>query len=81
MKEKLTQRLEELKSELKSGQEMEAELEGRLAQLRGTLLRISGAIQVLEELLDHDATRADGALDASEATPDRTAGPAAGVKE
>jgi hypothetical protein len=51
MKEKLTRRLEALRKELKAGQEMEAELEGRLGQLRVTLLRISGAIQVLEELL------------------------------
>jgi hypothetical protein len=51
MKEKLSRRLEALRAELKTGQEMEADLEGRLAQLRATLLRISGAIQVLEELL------------------------------
>ncbi|MGH8479379.1 MAG: hypothetical protein ACREXK_07365 [Gammaproteobacteria bacterium] len=81
MKERLTQRLEELKSELKSGQEMEAELEGKLAQLRGTLLRISGAIQVIEELLDHDAARADGAPDPSEAMLHRTVDPETRLKE
>ncbi len=77
MKEKLTRRLEELKSELKSGQQMENELEGKLAQLRATLLRISGAIQVIEELLDHDTGPGDNAPDASEATPD----PGAGTRE
>jgi hypothetical protein len=51
MKEQLSERLEELRAELKSGQQMEADLQDRLAQLRATLLRISGAIQVLEELL------------------------------
>ena len=57
MKEKLVQRLDALQAELKTGQEMEAELEGRLSQLRATLLRISGAIQVLEELLGQDTPK------------------------
>ena len=60
MKEKLSQRLDELKAELKVGQQMEAELEAKLVQLRTKLLRISGAIQVLEEEL----------AKASGATPD-----------
>lgn len=59
MKEKLAQRLEALRAELKTGREMEADLEGRLGELRATLLRISGAIQVLEELLDHDTGSPD----------------------
>jgi hypothetical protein len=59
MRERLSQRLEALRAELKTGQEMEAELEGRLARLRATLLRISGAIQVLEELLGHEAAAPD----------------------
>jgi hypothetical protein len=81
MKEKLIRRLEELKSEFQSGQQMEAELEGKLAQLRTTLLRISGAIQVIEELLDHDTGRGDGAPDRSEATSHTTTRPEAGLKE
>ena len=52
MKEQLSERLKRLRAELKSGQQMEADLQDRLAQLRATLLRISGAIQVLEELLE-----------------------------
>jgi hypothetical protein len=40
-----------LKSEFEAGQRMLADLESRQAQLRETLLRISGAVQVLEELL------------------------------
>jgi hypothetical protein len=60
---------------------MEAELEAKLAQLRSTLLRISGAIQVIEELLEHEATVADGSLRTSGATPHPVAGPAAEVEE
>ena len=51
MNQKVSQRLEGLRAELKAGQQMEAELEGRLTQLRETMLRIGGAIQVLEEFL------------------------------
>jgi hypothetical protein len=71
MKEQLAQRLEALRAELKTGQKMEAELEGRLGRLRATLLRISGAIQVLEELLDEGAPRSD--------MPPAPAEPAAGA--
>lgn len=49
MKEKLSRRLEEIKSELKSGQAMKAELEGRLAQLR---LQGRRRTLVLEEQVD-----------------------------
>ena len=51
MKEQLEKRLEELKAEFESGQKALAELEARQAGLRETLLRISGAIQVLKEEL------------------------------
>jgi len=40
-----------LKSEYEAGQRMLADLESRQAQLRETLLRISGAVQVPEEML------------------------------
>ncbi len=52
MREQLEQRLNELKSEFEAGQKMLAELEAKQANLRETLLRISGAIQVLQEVLD-----------------------------
>jgi hypothetical protein len=47
----MQRRLAELRSEYESGQSMLADLEARHAALRQTLLRINGAIQVLEELL------------------------------
>ena len=51
MKEQLEQRLSALKAEYEAGQKMLADLEARQATLRETLLRIAGAIQVLEEEL------------------------------
>lgn len=51
MRTQLEQRLQALKSEFDAGQKMLAELEARQVNLRETLLRISGAIQVLEEEL------------------------------
>lgn len=51
MKEKLTQRLQTLKAEFDAGQKLLADYETKQLSLRETLLRISGAIQVLEELL------------------------------
>ncbi len=51
MKHQLEQRLKELKSEFESGQKALADLEVKQMNLRNTLLRISGAIQVLEEEL------------------------------
>lgn len=51
MEQQLQQRLQSLKAEFESGQKMLADLEIKQTNLRETLLRISGAIQVLEELL------------------------------
>jgi predicted nucleic acid-binding Zn-ribbon protein len=45
----LEQRLKELRSELESVQKILADLNNRASNLRETMLRISGAIQVLEE--------------------------------
>jgi len=53
MKEQLEQRLQALKTEYEAGQKMLADLEAKQANLQGTLLRISGAIQVLEEILNN----------------------------
>ncbi|MBK8021901.1 MAG: hypothetical protein IPK19_10880 [Chloroflexi bacterium] len=62
MQETLKKRLEELREEFESGQKMLAELEAKRDNLRQTLLRISGAIQVIEELLaDAEGKTSDSA--------------------
>lgn len=55
MREHLTERLGQLKSEFESGQKVLRELEVRQQDVRDTLLRIGGAIQVLEEMLGKTA--------------------------
>jgi hypothetical protein len=54
MREQIKNRIESLRVEYRTGQEVLAELEGRQAGLKITLTRISGAIQVLEELLEEN---------------------------
>ena len=51
MQEQMYHRLEELKKEFEVGQTRLQEMDKQQALLRETLLRISGAIQVLEEML------------------------------
>ncbi|MFQ4135465.1 hypothetical protein PGN35_004025 [Nodosilinea sp. PGN35] len=68
MQDKLQQRLQSLKIEYESGQKVLAELEARQANIRDTLLRISGAIQVLEEMLTQGENAASG--EAAAATSD-----------
>jgi predicted nuclease with TOPRIM domain len=51
MKEYLQKRVEELKKEFEAGQARLRELETEQSYVRETLLRISGAVQVLEEVL------------------------------
>lgn len=61
MKQKLEDRLRELRSELENGRALLDEMETKKANLQSTLLRISGAIQVLEELLNSEkGSGADG---------------------
>jgi len=55
MREQLQQRLIELKSEFDLGHNKLDELETQATNMRNMLLRISGAIQVLEEELDKSA--------------------------
>jgi len=50
MKEKIEARLAELRTEFETGQRMLAELEEKWEKLRESMLRIAGAIQVLEEI-------------------------------
>jgi hypothetical protein len=51
MQEHVAARLEQLRQEYQTGQQMLASLEAQQLDLQQTLLRLSGAIQVLEELL------------------------------
>ncbi len=73
MENQIEQRLTDLKAEFESGQKVLAELEGRRAELQNTLVRISGAIQVLEELLGKEEPQpvegADGAGSPAEVAP------------
>lgn len=55
MKAVLQQRLNELRAEHDNGQRLLADLDARRESLRTTLLRIGGAIQVLQEILATDA--------------------------
>lgn len=64
MREQLIARLAQLKSEYEAGQRMLAELEQKERNLRDTLMRISGAIQVIEEEL----ARPEGQPEAGPAT-------------
>ncbi|HEY9694188.1 MAG TPA: hypothetical protein V6D15_18445 [Oculatellaceae cyanobacterium] len=61
MKDQLEKRLEQLKAEFASGQKVMADLEAKQANLRDTLLRISGAIQILEEELEKVSPEAGNA--------------------
>ena len=70
MQIQIEQRLNELRTEYETGQQMLAELEAKRANLQQTLLRISGAIQVLEELLAQSTPAAvNGAVTRPEAQP------------
>ena len=54
MRKQIEERLSTLQAEFKAGQEILAELETKQSNVRSTLVRISGAIQILEELLKED---------------------------
>ncbi len=54
MKDQISHRLKELRAEFEAGQKMLEELEVKRDRLRESMLRIAGAIQVLEELEAED---------------------------
>lgn len=54
MNEQLEERLKTLENEFENGKKMLAELEVQEAVVRNSLLRISGAIQVLREFVPHE---------------------------
>jgi hypothetical protein len=51
MRQYIEQRLAGLKSEYEKGQTQQRQLETQLTSVRETLMRISGAVMVLEEVL------------------------------
>lgn len=60
MRARLEQRLRELREEYHQGEALLQEYDRKQRELKDTLLRIGGAIQVLEEELDHANTRLPG---------------------
>lgn len=58
MREQIIKRISELKADFEAGQTRLASLDREAAQLRETLLRISGAVQVLEETLSQSGEQA-----------------------
>ncbi|WP_141323104.1 hypothetical protein [Myxococcus sp. AB025B] len=54
MKSQIEKRLADLKAEHEAGQKMLAELDAKRTGLVQTMLRIEGAMQVLQELLPAD---------------------------
>jgi prefoldin subunit 5 len=56
MNDQVQARLDALRKEMEAGQQRMQDLERQLAQVRDTMLRISGAIQVLEELQSQSGT-------------------------
>jgi hypothetical protein len=65
----LSHRLDDLRAEFESGQSLLTELDARRASTQETLLRISGAIQVLEELLHQAPDAGDDGQPAGPGTP------------
>jgi prefoldin subunit 5 len=57
MREQAKLRLEELKKEFETGQSQLQELDRQQTRLRETLLRISGAIQILDEMLASESSQ------------------------
>jgi predicted nuclease with TOPRIM domain len=60
VREQIEARLEELRQEFARGQTRLQEMEMQQAALRETVLRISGAIQVLEEMLAGGGNHGEG---------------------
>lgn len=54
MKDKIKQRLSDLNEEYRKGQRQLLELQQQTDAVKASMLRISGAIQVLEEILQAD---------------------------
>ncbi len=59
MRKQIEKRLQELRNEYEAGQKILSELGARQANMQETMLRISGAIQALEELSHTEQTTSD----------------------
>jgi prefoldin subunit 5 len=71
MREQLQARLDDLKRQYQLGEGQLRELGRQEAALRETLLRITGAIQVLEELLNASAAEVASAETGGDSTADQ----------
>lgn len=60
MREQIEKRLQELRGEYEEGQRMLADLQARQNSLHETLLRIAGAIMVMEEMIQEAGPLAEG---------------------
>ena len=56
MRDEMQARLEELRGELAAGERRMAELDAERQELQAVMLRISGAVQVIEEMLGERAS-------------------------
>ena len=66
MKEQIEGRLNELRREYDEGQRVLADLQARQNSLHETLLRIAGAIMVLEEMIQEAGPLAEGGEESGE---------------
>ena len=60
LQQRLEQRLAALRQELATGQKMLSDMDAQRLDLHKTVIRISGAVQVLEELLAAEPAAANG---------------------
>lgn len=73
MRDLIETRITELRGEFDAGLALQQELDARQEELRRSLLRISGAVQALSELLATSDARDAAATDAELAIPLRRA--------
>ncbi|GAA2628117.1 hypothetical protein [Streptomyces vastus] len=76
MRAEMEKRVSELETEYREGQRMLAELEAKQADLQQTVLRISGALQVLNELLAAENAPENGGAEPAPAAAARQEVPA-----
>ena len=62
MTDRMQTRLEELRQELALGEQRLQEIDRERAAVQQTTLRIAGAVQVLEELLEEGAEASNGTV-------------------